>query len=314
MEYDVLFKRLLKTFFRFFMELFFPKIASQLQWESIEFLDKEEHSQPPQEQEGQSFRRAADIVVKVVTLEGEQKLIHIEVEHPWRRSFPFRMYEYFTLLRASHGLPVFSIAIVPKRRIKPFEIETYREAIFGHQTLLFGYFHLGLSGLVLDEYWSDTNPVSWAFSAFMKKGNRNPVQLMMTCFRHINESALKDNEKLLLLDFIRTYYQLTADEDAEFRVLLRQEINREVREMELSYYGKMTQEATQQGLQRGIQQGIQQGMHLMLLQLLQTKFGALSQEATGRIEAIQSQDELTALAKKALIAKSLADLGLDGTV
>ncbi|MBI1923994.1 hypothetical protein HYR99_07065 [Candidatus Poribacteria bacterium] len=44
MEYDALFKRLLKTFFRFFMELFFPQVAAQIQWGLIEFLDKEEHS------------------------------------------------------------------------------------------------------------------------------------------------------------------------------------------------------------------------------------------------------------------------------
>ncbi len=323
MEYDALFKRLLKTFFRSFVELFFPEVASQIQWDSIEFLDKEEQSQ---EAEGQSFHRTADIVVKVSTIDGNEEiiLIHVEIEHPWRSTFPFRMFEYFMLLRLSHRLPIFPIAILPERRVKPFEVESYHEGLFGYETLIYNYFHIGLPGLQVGDYWTDKNPISWAFSAFMDRGNQDKIQMMGECYRRVYESSHSDDEKILLLDFIRTYYQLSANEVEGFQSLLRQGTYQEVREMELSYYGKLAQEATeeglqrgiqqgiQQGIQRGIQQGIQQGIQLTLLQQLEIKFGELPQTTVNRITAIQSQDELTALATQVLTASSLADLGLDG--
>ena len=53
-------------------------------------------------------------------------------------------------------------------------------------------------------------------------------------------------------------------------------------------------------------------MHLILLETLKAKFGELSQTATDRVEAIQSQERLTDLATKILTADSLAELGLDG--
>ena len=319
MEYDSLFKQLLKTFFRSFMELFFPEVAARIQWNSIEFVDKEEQGQAAEgNSEHQSFHRSADIVVKVATLDESEELIliHVEVENPWRSTFPFRMFEYFALLRLSHRLSIFPIAILPERRIKPFEVETYSEELFGHKMLTYSYFHIGLPGLCIDNYWSDENPVSWAFSAFMDRRDRDKVPLMAECYRRIYEGSLSDNEKILLLDFIRTYYQLTPDEDTAFQNLLRQKTYREVKEMELSYYGKLRQEAThegrQKGLQQGRQEGLQQGMHLILLETLKAKFGELPQTATDRVEAIQSQERLTDLATKILTADSLAELGLDG--
>lgn len=78
--------------------------------------------------------------------------------------------------------------------------------------------------------------------------------------------------------------------------------------MELSYYGKVAQQAKQEGRH----EGRQEGMHLILLQQLQNKFGELPRSTMDRVKAIQSQEELTALATKVLAAESLADLGLDG--
>ena len=163
MEYDSLFKQLLKGFFQSFMELFYPHVAQRIQWESIEFLDAEEHSQTA---EGQSFHRNADLVVKVATFNGADELflIHVEIENPWREALQARMFEYFMLIRLSHRLPIFPIALCPERRTKPFEVETYREEIFGHELVTYNYFHIGLAGLSVADYWSDDNPVSWAKS------------------------------------------------------------------------------------------------------------------------------------------------------
>jgi len=55
---------------------------------------------------------------------------------------------------------VFPIAILPERKVKGFEQETYSEELFGYELLNFNYFHLGLPGMLVDDYWDDDNPVS----------------------------------------------------------------------------------------------------------------------------------------------------------
>ena len=300
MEYDSLFKQLLRTFFQSFMKLFFPDVEQRVQWGSIEFLDTEEHSQTG---EGQSFHRNADLVVKVRTVGGEEELvlIHVEIEHPWRENFRDRMFEYFTLIRLRHKLPIFPIAVCPERGSKPFEIESYTEELFGYELLNFNYFHIGLPGLRIDAYWSDDNPVSWAFSSLMDRGDDDKIQRLETCYHRIYESDFSDDEKSLLLNFTRTYYQLTPEEAERLRERLDRASNQGVREMEYSYFGKIRQEA------------IQEGRYLMLLDMLQAKFGELPQTITDQVRAIESQEELTTLATKVSKAESLADLGLNGS-
>ena len=129
MEYDQLFKDLLETFFKQFIKLFFPEVAVRLDWRGIEFLKQEKFTDIPS-----GLPRMADLVVKVATKEGEPELIlvHVEVENPWRSTFPYRMFEYYALLRLRHRLPVFPIAILPERKVKGFEPETYSEGLFGH--------------------------------------------------------------------------------------------------------------------------------------------------------------------------------------
>ena len=124
MEYDQLFKNLLEAFFKPFIELFFPEVAVRLDWREIEFLREEKFTDIPA-----GLSRFVDLVAKVATKEGEPELIlvHVDVEHPWRSTFPFRMFEYYALLRLRHRLPVFPIAILPERQVKGFEPETYSE-------------------------------------------------------------------------------------------------------------------------------------------------------------------------------------------
>ena len=58
-------------------------------------------------------------------------------------------------------------------------------------------------------------------------------------------------------------------------------------------------------------QGAVQGMQELLAQLLQSKFGSLPQTVADKIQTMESQDELTELAKKVVTASSLTELGLD---
>ena len=125
MDHDRLFKELLTMWFVEFIELFFPKLAAELDRGSIEFLDKEIFNDLSS---GEPYE--VDLLVKV-RLRGREMyiLIHIENQATWRADFPRRMFEYFALLLKKLGLPIYPIAIFSydSRPLTPaadrFEIE-----------------------------------------------------------------------------------------------------------------------------------------------------------------------------------------------
>ena len=84
---------------------------------------------------------------------------------------------------------------------------------------------------------------------------------------------------------------------ADFQSLLEQEEYQEVREMRGTYFDKLKR----------------QGMQEILTRQLQAKFGLLFQSVADKIRTIESEDELTELAKKVITAKSSTELGLDNT-
>ena len=195
--------------------------------------------------------------------------------------------------------PSSQIAILPERKVKGFEPETYCEELFDYEFLGFSYFHIGLGGISVDDYWDEDNPISWSFASLMDSGERDRALLLVECYRRVRESSLNEAEKALLINFIATYYQLNPDEEAEFHRRLEGEEYQEVKEMQETYFDK---------LQR---QGAVQGMQELLAQLLQSKFGSLPQTVADKIQTMESQDELTELAKKVVTASSLTELGLD---
>ncbi|MGH9845717.1 MAG: hypothetical protein ACREEM_43975, partial [Blastocatellia bacterium] len=99
-DHDQLFKRLLRAFFKEFIELFLPEVYSYLDPASIAFLDKEFFtSAKPEKRKGS--RRVADLVVKC-KFRGRRScfLIHIEPESSRREKrgeFGRRMLRYLGL-------------------------------------------------------------------------------------------------------------------------------------------------------------------------------------------------------------------------
>jgi hypothetical protein len=69
-----------------------------------------------------------------------------------------------------------------------------------------------------------------------------------------------------------------------------------------------------EGRTEGRQEGEIVGMQKLLLQLLEQRFGTLPREVRRQVGAIASAKKLGALAKRVLVAGSLAEMGLGGGV
>jgi hypothetical protein len=128
-DHDQLFKRLLRTFFVEFIELFLPEVPAYLDPTSITFLEKEFFtSARPEKRKGS--RRVADLVVKC-KFKGRRScfLIHVEPESSRREKrgeFGRRMPRYLGLLVAAERLPVYPIAILSYDTPRDLESDTFR--------------------------------------------------------------------------------------------------------------------------------------------------------------------------------------------
>ena len=149
MGHDQRFKEFLQNFLQEFLKLFFPDVERRLDFGSVEFLDKEVFTSLP---EGSS--RRADVVAKLTTHDGHPEflLVHIEVQDTPRKTFRERMFEYNTLLRSRHRIPVFPVVIYMHGGKEGLTSEEYREQIYGYEIQQFRFQCVQLARLDVEEY------------------------------------------------------------------------------------------------------------------------------------------------------------------
>jgi hypothetical protein len=301
MGHDQLFKRFFHEFLRDFLELFYPDVAARLNFTTLEFLDKELFTDFPE-----GSVREADVVARVTTHEGKPELIlvHLEIQFRPEHDFPFRMFQYYGLLRFKYGVPVFPVAVYLQGGEGLAE-EEYREALFGREFLRFRYQTVALARLEAEKYAGEGSPVAAALAALMDRknaGDRLTLRLLME--QHVAKEKLGDAREYLLLDLIRTYFELEPDEEDSFhRLLLRPEY-REVYEMELTWSEKM--------MEKWRLVGLIEGKRETLKHQLTKKFGTIPEKTMARIEALDSLEELDTYLDRVLTAESLEAMGLDG--
>ena len=111
MGHDQVFKGILRRFFPDFLELFFPEFAARLDFESLEFPDKELFKGFPD-----GVPRRPDVVAQVRTWQGSPEIVvvHIEAQATTKPEFGRRMFEYYALLWLSFDAPVFPIVLFVK--------------------------------------------------------------------------------------------------------------------------------------------------------------------------------------------------------
>ncbi len=126
-EYDSPWKEGLETYFKAFMEFFFPDIAMEIDWtRGHQFLDKEFQQIV---RDAETGRRYTDKLVKVWSLQGKQfhVMIHIEIQSDKDIDFPRRMYVYNYRIFDKRFLPVTSLAVLADENM------SWRPDSFSHE-------------------------------------------------------------------------------------------------------------------------------------------------------------------------------------
>jgi len=312
MPTDQLFKALLRAFLKELVELFFPLVAQRIDFKQVEFIDKELFTDL-----ADGNRREPDMIAKVNTVEGEHEilLIHCEIQSRREQDFPFRMYEYYSLIRQRYKLPVYPIVIYLSAGTGGLHEEYYNETVFDEEFLHFRYHAVGLPDLSADDYLERANPLAAALSALMRSDKWSKVRHKLLSLQQIAVSEIDDARRSLLANVIESFLPLSARDEVEFKELAATE-SEEVLEMISIYEERGIQQGIEQGIQQGIEQGIEQGItrgkREVLLRLMQAKFGPLPKEIVQKVESITENDLLDDLSVRLLIANSLEEMSLEG--
>jgi hypothetical protein len=151
-DHDRLFKELLSTFFREFLELFAPELAAAVDPKSLEFLDKETFTAEPVGE-----LHVVDLLARVQlrpealaegpALTSANVLVHVEAQAQHQSDFAERMFRYFASLSLRHSVPIFSIALFSYERPGDAEPEAYDVRLPGLHVLRFRFCVIQLNRL-----------------------------------------------------------------------------------------------------------------------------------------------------------------------
>lgn len=277
MDHDRLFKELIGTFFREFVELLLPEVYRFLDVGSLEPLDKELfHDVAAGE------RLEADVVVKG-RFKGEETCFLVHVEHQAQPLVGFgrRMFRYFARLSEKYGLPVYPVALFSYERPTRAELDAFHVDFPNKRVLDFRYDVIQLNRLDWRAFVRNPNPVASALMARMAIAPEDRPLVKLECLRLLATLKLDPARMRLIANFVDVYLRLNEEQEAYFAAevaALPGELKEEVMEYVTSWELR----------------GRQLGAASMVRKVLERRFGALSQPRLERLERL-SMERLEAL-------------------
>ncbi len=315
--HDQLFKELLQAFFADFVRIVLPDVAARLRLETPRFLDKEHFTDTT---EGE--HRYLDLLAQVEAVDGEEELvlIHVEIEAEARGTdaMGHRMWRYaMQLWLRGHETVVPIVLYVRGGEPDVAEVKIAR-SYAGHELAAFTYWTFGLSRSRAGEYLDRPEALAAALAALMDPGELSAPEHRIECLRRVGRADVDDARRFLLANIVETYVELDQTAQEEYERLLAVEPNEEVRAMEMTWAEKMEAKGMEKGMEKGLEKGMEkglekgrvEGMRTLVADLLELRFGPLSETSKERLEAIESADELFRLHQRAFDAASLGELGL----
>src|SRR5947209_7318434 len=293
--HNQLFKQVLEAFFPDFLRLCEPETAARLDLTTVTFRNPEVFIDIPQGE-----RRTADVVAEVRSLQGEPELVivHVEIQREREPHFGHRMWQYYVALRQRENKPVIPIALVFYAGREGIAREEYEEAVFGESILTFRYLQISLPLLRAEDYLQAEQVLGAGLASVMRlPGERQAqIRLHLACLRRVldaERSGQVDAARAFLLgNLVATYLPLTDEERDALRVQLEQEGDVTMDATELTWADQISLRTQRKDIRR----------------LIQFKFGHVSPEIDALIEATETEDGLTALFDRALVAQNEDEL------
>lgn len=297
-DHDGLFKKLLRTFFLEFAEVFLPDVNEYLDRDSIEFLDKEVFPEL-----GEDFSREMDLVVKA-RFRGKPAffLINIEPQASRRARFNRRMFFYAAWLDKTFDLPVYPVALLTYNAPRNPEPDSYTIDFPGWQVLNFQFRAIQLNRLNWRDYLRHHNPVATTLMVKMSIAPEEQGQVKIEMLRLFSTMRLNREKMILIGRFMETYLRLTPEQDQE----VRREIAKfkpQRKKVVMEYMSSWKRE----GYEEGLKMGAQLATAGVVLQLLNLRIGSVGIKTQRQIQKLPLP-ELRELTEASLNFSKRSDL------
>ena len=264
---DILWKGILEDLFEEFLIYFYPESNEIFDFsKGFEFLDKElEQLMFP----SSTKYRIADKLVKVYTLEGEEKwvLIHLEVQGYEDKQFAERMFTYYYRIWDKYHQKIAALALFTDDK------ENYRpsrfEMSFLDTSLHFSYKTIKLSNYEPSDFQESDNPfaivleTAWYGLAKNKLSDENLFSLKLDLARRLHKKGFSKELFGKICSFIKMYVSF---EKSELISKLDNEIdsiNKNVRTMGIleAIQEEIKRQATEEGLEIGVEKNMKDNIN-----------------------------------------------------
>ena len=233
-------------------------------------------------QETTSVRRS-DFPLRVVTPDGEEFLVLIEVQTFWEPRLPLRLLEYRARHMLREGLEAYTVVLLLRPGGRVTEVYTDREVQYRFRVI-------PVYAFDAEELLAKGPVCLLPLVPLMQKGEA----LLEEADKRIYESNLNRLVKGDLLTIMALLAGLVS-EDLPRRLLERR---RDIM-VESAAYKLIWEEALKEGLKEGLQEGLRQGKREGLLEGialgLELKFGAKGLQVLPDVQEIQDPDLLEVL-------------------
>jgi len=243
-DHDRLYKTLLRTFFKEFIELFFPELAHAIDFRFVKFLSEE----VVVDIQGSKSRRL-DLLIET-KLKGEEAviLVHLEPQAYPDPEFAGRMFIYTSRLYEIYRKRIVPIAVFSSKR-KKTEPEQFGWEFPFRKVLRFEFFAIQLRKRNWRDFIRGDNPVAAALLSSLGYNRRERVQVKLEFLHMMTRLRLDPARMELLTVFFETYLPLKPQEEEQLQLEIdKSPLKKEVRMMEwiTSWEKKGRQEGRQE--------------------------------------------------------------------
>ncbi|MCO5761208.1 MAG: hypothetical protein NHG36_06810 [Chromatiaceae bacterium] len=291
-------KEALERFFPEFLALLFPAIHAEIDWSApYRSLDSELQQITG---DADSGRRYADKLLDVRTTDGRETwvLVHVEVQGDAQAVFAQRMFQYNYRIRDRYDRSVVSLAVLSDSNWR-FRPVCYEDGRWGCR-ILFEFPMVKLLDYAEPGQWAALEASDNIFALVVMAQIRAKVTddvetLKGWKFRLIRLMYERGYERALILELFRLIdwmIRLPAGLEADFR----QQLYAYEEQQRMPYVTTVEQ--------AGIEKGLRQGESIVLLALLQEKFGPDTVDAYRERIAAAEPEQLLQWSKRVLSAET----------
>ena len=315
-QFDGAWKFTLEEFFEPFMDLCFPSIAKTIDWaQPIEWLDTE--LQKITHNADQGLQRV-DKLIKVAFKDQCQSrfLIHLEIQNQKEVNFENRIYLYNYRIRVCYEENVFSLVVYGDTD-PDWQPSKYKEVRRNKNKSTFEFATVKLSklGRRLTVARNKGNPVAWVIDAHLaaQKTMNNLLeryQLKSEMIRDLFQRGIpveKVSKILCLIDWLMTLPEdLTRRPNTELQAQQKTNTMIPISSFELA--------VLEQGIEQGFEKGNRKKAQEDVLDVLETRFGEVSDLVREQVQSLTDAIELKRLLRRTVLVSDLNSFSAESVV